>query len=206
MQYVIMPKQGLQMTEGTIIKWLKQPGDTVTAGEPLFEMETDKLTITIDATVSGTLLSILRGEGETVPITENIAVIGEKGEQPGAMPAVQPAVPAPAATAPLPASPAPRRAQGQRVYISPRAKTLAQSLGIDYSAIPGSGPEGMIREADIQKYCLGADRTLIPDARPEPAVIPAPLRPFGGKTRGADCAGGGRHVCAPVPDAPRHRQ
>jgi pyruvate dehydrogenase E2 component (dihydrolipoamide acetyltransferase) len=183
MQYVIMPKQGLQMTEGTIIKWIKQPGDAVTAGEPLFEMETDKLTITIDAMVSGTLLSILRGEGETVPITENIAIIGEKGEQPAAAPFAKAATPAEAAppaqpaapAAVAPASPAPLRAPGQRVYISPRAKTLAQSLGIDYAKIPGSGPEGMIREADIQKHCLGADYTLIPDSRPETA--PAPVRP-----------------------------
>ena len=77
---VIMPKQGLQMTEGTIIKWLKKEGDVVKEGEPLFEMETDKLTITIDASASGTLLKIVRGENEVVPITETIADIGEPGE------------------------------------------------------------------------------------------------------------------------------
>ena len=77
---VIMPKQGLQMTEGTIIQWLAKEGDKVEAGKPLFEMETDKLTITMDAEASGTLLKIVRGEGETVPITELIAVIGEPGE------------------------------------------------------------------------------------------------------------------------------
>ena len=60
---IIMPKQGLQMTEGTIIKWLKKEGETVNEGEPLFEMETDKLTITIDSTATGTLLKIVHGEG-----------------------------------------------------------------------------------------------------------------------------------------------
>ena len=77
---VIMPKQGLQMTEGTIIKWLVPEGGKCVEGEPLFEMETDKLTITMDAPASGTLLKIVKGEGEVVPITELIAVIGEPGE------------------------------------------------------------------------------------------------------------------------------
>lgn len=77
---VIMPKQGLQMTEGTILKWLYSEGDKVEAGKPLFEMETDKLTIEIEAPATGTLLKIVKGEGETVPITELIGVIGEEGE------------------------------------------------------------------------------------------------------------------------------
>ncbi|MDO8685926.1 MAG: dihydrolipoamide acetyltransferase family protein [Clostridiales bacterium] len=77
---VIMSKQGLQMTEGTIIKWLKKEGEKIEVDEPLFEMETDKLNIEITSTASGTLLKILRGEGEVVPITETIAVIGEPGE------------------------------------------------------------------------------------------------------------------------------
>jgi pyruvate dehydrogenase E2 component (dihydrolipoamide acetyltransferase) len=77
---VIMPKQGLQMTEGTITKWLVGEGGRCEAGAPLFEMETDKLTITIDSPVSGTLLKIWRGEGETAEITEVIAAIGESGE------------------------------------------------------------------------------------------------------------------------------
>ena len=104
---VIMPKQGLQMTEGTIIKWLKKEGDAVKEGEPLFEMETDKLTITIDASASGTLLKIVRGENEVVPITETIAYIGEPGESiPDAeAPAAPAAAEAPAAPAPAPAAP-----------------------------------------------------------------------------------------------------
>ena len=77
---VIMPKQGLQMTEGTIIKWLVAEGGNVVEGEPLFEMETDKLTITMDSPGTGKLLKIVRGEGETVEITKLIGVIGEDGE------------------------------------------------------------------------------------------------------------------------------
>ena len=77
---VILPRQGLQMTEGTIERWLKAEGDAVAVGEPLFEMETDKLSITIDAAADGTLLKILRQAGETVPITTPIAVLGAPGE------------------------------------------------------------------------------------------------------------------------------
>ncbi|MBR0307642.1 MAG: dihydrolipoyl dehydrogenase [Mogibacterium sp.] len=77
---VIMPKQGLQMTEGTILSWLVKEGETCEEGKPLFEMETDKLTITMDAPASGTLLKIVHGEGDVVPITELIAVIGAPGE------------------------------------------------------------------------------------------------------------------------------
>lgn len=77
---VIMPKQGLQMTSGTIMKWLVAEGGAVEEDQPLFEMETDKLTITIDAPASGTLLKILRPEGEEVPIAEIIAIIGEENE------------------------------------------------------------------------------------------------------------------------------
>ncbi len=68
------------MTEGTIINWLKKEGEEVVAGTPLFEMETDKLTITMDAEVSGTLLKILQPEGSVVPITEPIAIVGTPGE------------------------------------------------------------------------------------------------------------------------------
>ncbi|KZL89206.1 dihydrolipoyl dehydrogenase [Clostridium magnum] len=77
---VIMPKQGLQMTEGTITRWIIAEGGKVEVDQPLFEMETDKLTIEITAPASGILLKIVREEGDVVPITETIAVIGEPGE------------------------------------------------------------------------------------------------------------------------------
>lgn len=109
---IILPKQGLQMTEGTITKWIIPEGGDVKEGEPLFEMETDKLTITIDATASGKLLKIVRGEGETVPITEIIAYVGDEADR-ASIPAdaakAAPAVSAetkPAAPAPAPATPA----------------------------------------------------------------------------------------------------
>ena len=77
---IIMPKQGLLMEEGTITNWLVKEGEKTTEGTPLFEMETDKLTITMDSTATGTVLKILHPEGDTVPITQPIAIVGEPGE------------------------------------------------------------------------------------------------------------------------------
>jgi pyruvate dehydrogenase E2 component (dihydrolipoamide acetyltransferase) len=160
---VIMPKQGLQMTEGTIIKWLKQEGERIESGQPLFEMETDKLTITIDAAVSGTLLKIVKAEGEVVPITEMIAVIGELGEDIGGLLADGKVNQAPEATAKEAAGAVgavetaidpegTTRAAGEKVFITPRAKTLAQGNNLDYLKVNGTGPEGLIVEKDVQAY------------------------------------------------------
>ena len=101
---IIMPKQGLLMEEGTITKWLAKEGEQTTEGAPLFEMETDKLTITMDSTATGTVLKILHPEGDTVPITQPIAIVGEPGEDitallGGEAPAAAPAAPAPEAPA-----------------------------------------------------------------------------------------------------------
>lgn len=105
-QNVILPKQGLQMTEGFITRWLRKEGDPVKEGEPLFEMETDKLVITIDASCSGKLLKILYPEGSTVPITTVIAYVGEEGD---ALPEERPEAPAAPATPAEPqAVPAPQ--------------------------------------------------------------------------------------------------
>ena len=102
---IIMPKQGLMMESGTITKWLVKEGEQTTEGTPLFEMETDKLTITMDSTATGTMLKILHGEGAEVPITQPIAIVGEPGEDISALvggdaaPAAAAAEEAPAAAA-----------------------------------------------------------------------------------------------------------
>ena len=78
---VIMPKAGMAMEEGQIIKWLKQEGDKVETGEAILEIETDKVAMEVEAERSGVLLKITRGEGETVPVTEPIGYIGDEGEK-----------------------------------------------------------------------------------------------------------------------------
>lgn len=161
---VIMPKQGLQMTEGTIINWLVKENGQAIKGEPLFDMETDKLTITIDAPASGTLLKIVRGEGDTVPITETIAIIGDVGEDYSALLENSP-FPVEADTSGSSGSSGSSDKKenleiespfkdssvqtDDRVFVTPRARMLAQTENINFEKIKGSGPEGLIIERDI---------------------------------------------------------
>ena len=194
---VIMPKQGLQMTEGTIIQWLVEEGGVCTEGEPLFEMETDKLTITMDSPASGTLLKIVRGEGETVPITETIAVIGEPGEDisailaeaaaatPAAAEEAAPAAaPEAAPAAPAAAPAANKAADGARKFSTPRARMRAEEKNFDIADIPASGPDNLVIERDVLSYV------------PAPALKASPLAKKVAELEGvdlADVAGTGSH-------------
>jgi pyruvate dehydrogenase E2 component (dihydrolipoamide acetyltransferase) len=177
---IILPKQGLQMTEGTIIEWFVREGGAVVQGQPLFEMETDKVTITIDAEVSGVLLKIIAGVGAVVPIAQTIAIVGKPGEDISALLAetvqsggsggsggagtVGQAAAAGNAggiaensgTAGRTAAGTTNALSGGRVFISPRAKTRAGELGIDYRNVRGSAPDGMILERDILRAASGA--------------------------------------------------
>lgn len=161
-EFIIMPKQGLQMTEGTIMEWLVGEGEEVIADAPLFEMETDKLTISIDASAGGTLLKIIHEAGAVVPITEPIAIIGEKGED---FSALLGSIGAPAAVVAESAEPvqceeaaigtaAVKAPRTGRIFASPRAKMLAEEKGIDVADIDGSGPEGLIIEKDILDFAF----------------------------------------------------
>ena len=182
---IIMPKQGLLMEEGTITKWLVKEGEQTTEGTPLFEMETDKLTITMDSTATGTLLKILHPEGDTVPITQPIAIVGQPGEDisgllggEAAAPQAAEETPSPAAEAAPAAAPAPavERAPGERVFSSPRARLRAEENGVDIAAVPGSGPDGLVVERDVQSYLAG-----------QPAVTP--LAANVAKAQGIDLSG-----------------
>ena len=157
---IIMPKQGLLMEEGTITKWLAKEGEQTTEGAPLFEMETDKLTITMDSTATGTVLKILHPEGDTVPITQPIAIVGQPGEDisgllGGEAPAAAPAAAAPEAPT-AEAAPAPQpvveHAPGERVFSSPGPSPGRGENGVDIAAVPGSGPDGLVVERDVQNY------------------------------------------------------
>ena len=181
---IIMPKQGLLMEEGTITKWLVKEGEQTTEGTPLFEMETDKLTITMDSTATGTVLKILHPEGDTVPITQPIAIVGQPGEDisgllgsaPAAAPQAAEETPAPATAAPAAPAPAVERAPGERVFSSPRARLRAEENGVDIAAVPGSGPDGLVVERDVQNYIAN-----------QPAVTP--LAANQARVQGIDLSG-----------------
>ena len=175
---VVMPKLGLTMTEGTVSKWLKKVGDAVSEGEPLFEVETDKLTNTIEASASGVLRHLFVEEGVTVPVLEKVAVIAAADEDiagllGGAAPApAAAAAPAPAA-APA-ASPAEKKAGG-RVIASPAAKKLAKEKGIDLTLVTGTGPNGRITEDDAKNYTPAPAAPAAPAAEEVPKVKASPL-------------------------------
>lgn len=159
-----MPKMGDAMTEGKVLKWHKRPGQAVTKGEPLAEIETDKVNVDIEAEESGMLLQIIAQEGQTVPVGANIAFIGAPGQR---VETLRSAPAAPRAAAPA-APPAPARTPavpeaGERVKISPLARRLAAEHGVDLSTVKGTGPEGRITKEDIEALIAS---TAAPTARP----------------------------------------
>jgi pyruvate dehydrogenase E2 component (dihydrolipoamide acetyltransferase) len=188
---VKLPRLGQGMESGTIVKWLKSEGERVEKGEPLYELDTDKVTQEVEAEASGVLLKIAVQEGE-VPVGQTIAVIGEEGEEVkvdasgnGAA-AAQPvdedtqeegsAAPAreeerergrEASTAEAEPQPAPTR-DGGRVKASPLARRIARERGIDLSALSGTGPEGRIVAEDVERAEAGAAAPAAAPAVPPP--------------------------------------
>ena len=171
---VLMPQLGLTMEEGTVSSWVKHEGDAVKAGDVLLEITTDKLTNEVTSEHDGVLLKIVAQEGEDIPVKGLLGYVGEAGEVVGDAAPAAPAAAAPAEEAPAaPAVPAPAPvADGKRVRISPLARKTAQKLGVDYTAIAGSGPSGRIRQADILT-AAEAQKSAPAPAAPAPAAAPA---------------------------------
>ena len=161
-----MPQLGLTMEEGTVERWLKAEGDTVKAGEPLLEITTDKLTNEVEAEADGVLLKIVAQEGTDVPVQGLLGYIGQPGEQVGD---ASPAAPAEAPAATPAAVPAPAAeaapARDKKIRISPLARKIARQMGVDYTALTGTGPNGRIIKRDILAAAESA-----PKAAPAPAA------------------------------------
>ena len=172
---ILMPQLGLTMEEGTVSSWLKHEGDAVKAGEAILEITTDKLTNEVTSEHDGVLLKIVAQEGEDIPVKGLLGYIGEAGEQVGgaAAPAAVPfEAAAPAAASAAVIAPAAVSAGGTRIRISPFARKLAANMGVDYSALTGSGPSGRIVAKDI--YAAAEARKSAPAAAPAaPAAAPA---------------------------------
>ena len=149
MKDVIMPKLGFTMEEGVIVRWLKQAGDAVTQGEPIVEITTDKTNMEIEAPATGVLADVRAAEGDTVLVTQVIAVILGPGEKaPVSSPAPVPLPAAPREAAPREA--APREAAPRAdVHATPIAQAVARDLGVDLATIAGSGPRSKITREDV---------------------------------------------------------
>ena len=158
---ILMPALSPTMEEGTLAKWMVKEGDTVSSGDILAEIETDKATMEFEAVDEGVIGKIVVPEGtEGVKVNAPIAVLLEDGESAddiGATsapaPAMAPAEAAPAATAPAAAKAAPAPAapvkDGTRVFATPLARRIAADKGVDLTTLKGSGPHGRIVKADV---------------------------------------------------------
>lgn len=183
---VEVPKVGNTMEECIVARWLKQKGDSVSAGDVIAEIETDKTTVEISAPVAGTILEVDFEEGAIAPVFQRLCLIGQAGEaraaaaaaaaQPShaATPAVEPASPQ-VQWAPVPeVKPASAVAgNGSAPIFSPRARRFAQEHNFHPTSVAGSGPGGRVLVADVEK--LYATATAAAAAAPAPpAVAPAP--------------------------------
>ncbi len=150
---VVMPKFGLTMQEGTVQQWFKAEGDAVEKGEPLFEVETEKVLYEVEAPASGRVAKLLYAPEAVVPCATVVAVIAVAGEDPAIVARSYRTLPQPAA--PTPAVSAPGSSPEQRpasagVPVTPAARKLAKDHGVDPSSIRGSGPGGRITREDIE--------------------------------------------------------
>ncbi len=192
---VAMPRLSDSMEEGTILKWLKSDGDEVKRGEELVEIETDKANMTYEADSDGTL-TIVAKEGDTLPVGETIARLGD-GSEPATeedAPAEEPAAEEePKAEEPAEErsgngkreeapEPAPARAEsdapsgnggGDRVKASPVAKRMAREMGVELGQLKGSGPGGRIVKADVEAAAKGGAATAEAEAPAKMEAAPA---------------------------------
>ncbi len=196
--YIEMPSLSDTMTEGTLLKWLIKPGDTVTSGQVVAEIQTDKATMEQNVFSSGTVHKLYAQEGDKVPIGAAMAMILEEGEAPPAddsAPAPKVAAGAGAAAAAgagaaaggarprLSAGPvAVSRSRGGRVKASPLARKMAAERGVTLSALTGTGPGGRIVRADVLSAGSngGAVTSGLPVIRPVvgPEDVRVPLSPI----------------------------
>jgi pyruvate dehydrogenase E2 component (dihydrolipoamide acetyltransferase) len=181
-----MPALSPTMEEGTLAKWLVKEGDTVKSGDIIAEIETDKATMEFESIDEGVVTSLLVAEGsEGVKVGTVIATIAGEGDDAKA-PAPAPKVEAPKAepvvssspAAPLVAAPVPAKT-GDRIIASPLAKKLAEQLGVDLSALIGTGPNGRIVKEDVQAASGSKARApSLRRLRPQPPRRSLPMVQF----------------------------
>ena len=208
---VVMPQMGVSVSEGTITKWLKQPGEAIAQDEPLLEISTDKVDTEVPSPGEGVVAEILVAEGETVDVGTLLAVIAPAGSA-----VAEPLPPHPLAEAPAPslrrAAPAPACARARRrerrrgsrplpaaqpaasgngrTFVSPVVARIAAEQGVDPSAVPGTGTGGRVTKKDILAYIesgaaqpAAAAPAAARRAGPGGARAPAPAAPAAGGRR-----------------------
>jgi 2-oxoglutarate dehydrogenase E2 component (dihydrolipoamide succinyltransferase) len=168
MTEIRVPTLGESVTEATIGRWFKKPGDAVAVDEPLVELETDKVTIEVPAPAAGTLGEIVAKDGETVAVGALLGQISDGAA--AAKPAAAPAKPAAAAPAPAAAAPAPAKAPPVDAPLAPSVRKLSAESGIDASTVPGSGKDGRVTKGDMLAAIEKAASAPTPVNQPAAAV------------------------------------
>ena len=171
---VVMPALEMAQETGKLLAWLKKEGDSVKKGEPLLEIETDKVTVEVEAPADGVLSALKAREGTDVPVGQTIAWIVAPGEKP-------PAESAPmmtgramsAAVAQVLNVPATPKPEPGRIRASPKARRMAQDLGVDLSKLRGTGPDGAITGDDVQTAATTVTGDKIAGATAAAAAAPA---------------------------------
>ena len=177
-KYIIMPKLGFNMDQGTVVHWLKKEGDAIEEREEVLEIETDKTVMPVEAPCSGVLRKILVAEGEVVPVTLPIAIIGDEKENIDKMinEAYQKlgkkkVVEKKESKVEIEVSPAIEKKQEVESKkegfkkISPRAQRKAKELGVEVQLVKGSGPGGAVIEKDIISYYQSSQVKVSPVAQ-----------------------------------------
>jgi 2-oxoisovalerate dehydrogenase E2 component (dihydrolipoyl transacylase) len=173
-EQITMPQLGESVTEGTISKWLVQPGDTVKKYDPLAEVMTDKVNAEVPSSFSGTIKELVAGEGDTLSVGELICYIDTEEGSSSAESAPAKTEEKTADTAPAPASNtpvAPKKDTAARGRYSPAVVRMASEHGIDLSQVEGTGQSGRITRKDLQQII---DSGQIPTADNKPAAESAP--------------------------------
>ena len=219
---VILPKLGQTMEEGSIVEWIKEVGDPISRGEPLFTVESDKAVLEVEATTRGFLRKILVPEGVIVPVLSVVALVTRATDEdisdyetpsPGTAAAL-PAEDTEEGMVAAPATPAeePGAPRG-RIFASPRARKAAREQGVDLALVSGTGPQGRIIEQDVLDYLASEARREA--VEPRPSATPVAVRTAealgvdlvtvsgtgpGGRITKADVEAAVQPVAPPVPE------
>src|SRR6202046_3625567 len=151
---IVMPALEMAQETGKIISWLKKEGDAIAKGEPLAEIETDKVVLELEATADGVLAGVTAAPGDVVQVGKTIAWIVGPGEKPpveaaSSAPAARTMTAAPSSsTSAVQAAPPAAKLEAK---VSPKARRMAQELGVDLSHVVGTGPGGTISGDDVQR-------------------------------------------------------
>ena len=183
MSNIVVPQLGESVVEARVARWLKKEGDRVEIGEPVVELETEKIDLEVGAEHSGVLASIKRQEGEDVKVGELLAVVDENGAGVAAAPAAAAsgsngtkAAPAPAAApAPTPESGAPQQSAVEEPRSTPTARRMAKDHDVNINALQGSGAAGRVMKQDVRNALTPAAPAAKPAAAAKaPTPAPAP--------------------------------